>query len=230
MLTHPGRQVKRIGFLIIMHTHHSIALLSTNHILVKSLTSYIEWVNHHSTTQYSLSTYKTTENIVNTFNESIIILDRSIIIDLTQLPPNQCVITIDSSLSKTENKTSVDTIFSAPTSLKTLFAHIQNHIKLQRSSAHSLSPHLQLNRATLTLKHNKSNLTCQLTEKETDLLYTLHMKGNMDRQTLLKAVWGYSETIDTHTLDTHVYRLRQKLEDIDGLSIIIENGQYRLDF
>lgn len=54
----------------------------------------------------------------------------------------------------------------------------------------------------------------RLTEKEAALLDYLHRKAvPVDRETLLRDIWGYGEGISTHTLETHIYRLRQKLEN-----------------
>jgi len=52
-----------------------------------------------------------------------------------------------------------------------------------------------------------------LTEKERDILLFLHKsKVQVSRDDLLQAVWGYGDAIETHTLETHIYRLRQKIE------------------
>ncbi len=53
-----------------------------------------------------------------------------------------------------------------------------------------------------------------LTEKETSILKCLLRAGGafVSRRDLLTQVWGYAEGVETHTLETHVYRLRQKLE------------------
>ena len=55
----------------------------------------------------------------------------------------------------------------------------------------------------------------RLTEKEVDLLVFLHSQDNKSssRSALLAGVWGYVESVETHTLETHIYRLRQKIED-----------------
>ena len=72
----------------------------------------------------------------------------------------------------------------------------------------------------------------RLTEKETAILKYLFRAGNkvVSRDTLLDEVWGYNAGVTTHTLETHVYRLRQKIEsDPSAAEILItEPGGYRL--
>ena len=53
----------------------------------------------------------------------------------------------------------------------------------------------------------------------------------MPRETLLHEVWGYSPAVTTHTLETHIYRLRRKIEDDPGQAkiLVTENGGYRLE-
>ena len=72
----------------------------------------------------------------------------------------------------------------------------------------------------------------RLTEKETAILRYLYHAGDraIDRSTLLGEVWGYNAGVTTHTLETHVYRLRQKIErDPTNAEILVtEPGGYRL--
>ncbi len=72
----------------------------------------------------------------------------------------------------------------------------------------------------------------RLTEKETSILKYLYRSGAkaVDRDTLLREVCGYNAAVDTHTLETHVYRLRQKIErDPSNPEILVtEPGGYRL--
>jgi DNA-binding response OmpR family regulator len=71
----------------------------------------------------------------------------------------------------------------------------------------------------------------RLTEKETNILKFLHAAAaTVPRETLLHEVWGYNPAVTTHTLETHIYRLRRKIEEIPGKAAILvtEGGGYRL--
>ncbi|HTC08483.1 MAG TPA: response regulator transcription factor [Acetobacteraceae bacterium] len=73
----------------------------------------------------------------------------------------------------------------------------------------------------------------RLTEKEASILKYLYRAGSetVARPELLNEVWGYNATVTTHTLETHIYRLRQKMEydPTDARILITERGGYRLD-
>jgi len=73
---------------------------------------------------------------------------------------------------------------------------------------------------------NSSNLEIRLTEKETDILLFLYNSANkvISKEILLHKVWGYSDGVTTHTLETHLYHLRKKLDN-DKL-ITTEKGGY----
>ena len=72
----------------------------------------------------------------------------------------------------------------------------------------------------------------RLTEKETSILKYLYRAGErtVTRDVLLSEVWGYSSGVTTHTLETHIYRLRQKIErDPSSAEILVtESGGYKL--
>lgn len=71
----------------------------------------------------------------------------------------------------------------------------------------------------------------RLTDKEAAILAFLAGNGGtVSRETLLAKVWGYSAAVTTHTLETHIYRLRRKLErDPTRAEILVtEEGGYRL--
>jgi len=72
----------------------------------------------------------------------------------------------------------------------------------------------------------------RLTEKETNILKYLYRAGEkpVSREELLAEVWGYNAGVTTHTLETHVYRLRQKIEPdpSNARLLLTEAGGYRL--
>ena len=72
----------------------------------------------------------------------------------------------------------------------------------------------------------------RLTEKETNILKYLYRAGTkaVSREELLTEVWGYNAGVTTHTLETHIYRLRQKIEPEPGQArlLLTDAGGYRL--
>jgi DNA-binding response OmpR family regulator len=72
----------------------------------------------------------------------------------------------------------------------------------------------------------------RLTEKETAILRYLYRSGDriVPRDVLLSEVWGYNANVTTHTLETHVYRLRQKIEtDPSNAKLLVtDTGGYKL--
>lgn len=72
----------------------------------------------------------------------------------------------------------------------------------------------------------------RLTEKETNILKYLYRSGPVvvGRDTLLHEVWGYNAGVTTHTLETHIYRLRQKIEPepSNARLLVTEAGGYKL--
>lgn len=82
------------------------------------------------------------------------------------------------------------------------------------------------------LLHKTSDEPIRLTDKERLVLRVLYEAGEagLPKANLLKAVWGYADDAETHTLETHIYRLRQKLEPYNQHTMIkAVDGHYSLD-
>jgi DNA-binding response OmpR family regulator len=82
------------------------------------------------------------------------------------------------------------------------------------------------------LQNKDGDHKIRLTEKETAILKFLCRAGNKptDRDVLLNEVWGYNTGVTTHTLETHIYRLRQKIEEnpSEAQILVTEQSGYRL--
>lgn len=88
------------------------------------------------------------------------------------------------------------------------------------------------------LRPNKREITdlkigkvIKLTEKEVEIIkYLYKMSGHyVSKNDLQRNVWKYNEDVTTHTIETHIYRLRQKVEETTGRRLIVtENGGYML--
>jgi DNA-binding response OmpR family regulator len=87
--------------------------------------------------------------------------------------------------------------------------------------------------AAKQLLDSAKNRKIRLTEKESAILKYLYRAGGrpVARQVLLNEVWGYNSAVTTHTLETHIYRLRQKIEPdpSNARLLLTEGGGYRLE-
>ena len=113
--------------------------------------------------------------------------------------------------------------------LKSIETHL-NRFKKSENTQYSIGNYtFKPNSKILESNKNKS---IRLTEKENNILKFLYKNlGNtVNRETLLHEVWGYNSKVTTHTLETHIYRLRQKIEDnpSNACFLITEPGGYKL--
>ena len=79
---------------------------------------------------------------------------------------------------------------------------------------------------------SKDNLILKLTEKEIEIiLYLNNTKIKHDVEDLQKYIWGYSADVETHTVETHIYRLRKKISDLfkDETFILSKKNGYFID-
>jgi DNA-binding response OmpR family regulator len=79
---------------------------------------------------------------------------------------------------------------------------------------------------------NPKGKKVRLTEKEASIVRYLYRAGRqpISRETLLREVWGYNSGVTTHTVETHIYRLRQKIEENAAVPLILvtDVSGYRL--
>ena len=69
------------------------------------------------------------------------------------------------------------------------------------------------------------NLSLSLTEKEVEMIIFIKSNSNVTIKELQNNVWGYSSNLETHTVETHIYRLRKKMKDKFGDDVFIQNSQ-----
>lgn len=119
--------------------------------------------------------------------------------------------------------------FKFPVLLARIRAQLRQH-EQSEDAVFQLGPY--------TFKPSMKMLTTQddkkvrLTEKETNILKFLYRSNEsvVARDVLLHEVWGYNAGVTTHTLETHIYRLRQKIEPdpSNARLLVTESGGYRL--
>ena len=121
-----------------------------------------------------------------------------------------------------------------PFKIAVLLARMRAHLRQHEQSddaVFSIGPY-SFRPSAKQLVDERRNRKIRLTEKETAILKYLYRTGDrmVRRETLLNEVWGYNAGVTTHTLETHVYRLRQKIEPDPARATILvtDPGGYRL--
>jgi DNA-binding response OmpR family regulator len=120
-----------------------------------------------------------------------------------------------------------------PIRFPVLLARVRAHIRIHEQSDEAsfrFGPYEFRPSAKVLVDEDQRKI--RLTEKETDILrYLYRVAGKtVTREELLGEIWGYNAQVTTHTLETHMYRLRQKLEPNPGVSryLITEANGYSL--
>jgi DNA-binding response OmpR family regulator len=119
--------------------------------------------------------------------------------------------------------------FKFPVLLARLRAQLRTH-EQSEDAVFQLGPYSFRPAQKLLLTEDDKKI--RLTEKETNILKYLYRssEGVVARDVLLHEVWGYNAGVTTHTLETHIYRLRQKIEPdpSNARLLVTESGGYRL--
>ena len=119
--------------------------------------------------------------------------------------------------------------FKFPVLLARIRAQLRQH-EQSEDAVFSVGPYTFKPSMKLLLTEDERKI--RLTEKETNILKYLYRstEGVVPRDVLLHEVWGYNAGVTTHTLETHIYRLRQKIEPdpSNARLLVTESGGYRL--
>ena len=134
-----------------------------------------------------------------------------------------------------DGKAKIDTL-ALPLRAGALLERLRRH--LGRRPGEGVSVQIAVGPYTLSVETGRLSdarglrAAFMLTGKERDILLYLHERRGaiVPRRELLEVVWGYSEGLETHTLETHIYRLRQKIEDDPARPqfLLTEDSGYRL--
>jgi DNA-binding response OmpR family regulator len=157
---------------------------------------------------------------------------------LRQLGHNMPIIVVTNSGDEADvvrvlNAGAVDYLMK-PLRLNELQARLKAQLRVFDSSEHAtftIGPYSF--RPAAKLLNDRAGRRLRLTNKEAAILKFLYRAGakTVARGTLLDEVWGYNAGVTTHTLETHIYRLRQKIEadPANCQMLVTDQGGYRLN-
>ena len=135
--------------------------------------------------------------------------------------------------SEETHSANVQYVIKTPFRISTLIKSITkciNNFEQGGNSEISIGPYLFIPKRKVMLENS---IEIRLTDKETAMISYLYFSDPevVCRDELLHAIWGYNPDVNTHTLETHIYRLRQKIEQNPSKAeiIVTEERGYRLN-
>lgn len=176
-----------------------------------------------------VQTFKGNSSRVETYSSTSKIVDSDIFILLVigeQKVKNKVPV-----LFRISNKMKGPRVFPTPLKMDVFLDEVKNSVRQMISPAlnFSFGPY------SLDVRHSKlvaGDSEVKLTNKEMALIITLYHADNRtkNRRELLEDIWEYDDGVDTHTLETHIYRLRKKIEqDVNNPKILVTTEEgYRL--
>lgn len=144
------------------------------------------------------------------------------------------VILLQKSDDESIENTVLNSVVFKPFSLERLLNQIRARINILENSTEG---YLNFNKYIVrpikkNIYNQRNKEVIKLTEKEVAVIKYLYKCRDriVTKNELLQEVWGYSPDVSTHTIETHIYRLRQKVEheDAEAQLILTEDGGYRL--
>ena len=193
----------------------------------------IEYYNNFGNYKFQIISKEALQN----YDKNIIITDDEFFINQESLILAFSLIFIikshDSNLKKTKFNNEI-IILDIPLRIQDMFQRVSASLdQIERQNSKKLKFRESIYDPGMRTLYN-GNLNIRFTEKESQIFMCLLDNSNtqISKKNLLKKVWSYNEDIDTHTLETHIYSLRKKIEKnlkLKDLIIFLDNKGYFLN-
>ena len=218
-----------------MHVDNNIDFLLAREDLLQVFTELVPQLNNNN------GKVKTLFNIIENINKNnfIVIIDN---ISLDKLIKNKTIlnsylfiigeISIDMASQLSINYINYE-IINEPINILLLYEKLKNLIDQKNSALSEIKKYKKFNYSSSLKTIYVGEISLYLTDKENEIFQILLDNKNisLSKKQLLSKVWNYNEDIDTHTLETHIYTLRQKIEKKLNLNNIIQHADegYRIN-
>lgn len=176
-----------------------------------------------------------TEGDAETLWDVVVIDDKPAVLkEIRRCYPKTPVFLLSSEAEEISEKSNFNIIIAKPLSLDSFLNQLLSQINLLDNSADG---YLHFNRYELRpsakeILNSRNDEVIKLTEKEVAIIKYLYKARDkiVSKNELLQEVWGYRPDVTTHTIETHIYRLRQKVEhdEAEAQLIMTEDGGYKL--
>ena len=198
----------------------NIPIIISEKVLKKVFIEVVDEINKFCIYKYEIID----QYIKNIQNSSAIIMDLKALesIDVPEIK-NQKLFIINDNSKNTSVSHSNQTLINTPFKIYDLFVLVDNNIaQTKRLEQQKIKFNEHIFDPIGRILH-KGQKFIRLTEKECEIFISLveNEKSHLSKKFLLKKVWQYNQEIDTHTLETHLYSLRKKIDDSLGTKNLI---------